>query len=259
MFSKYVFAGWNNNPNDIQLTSSYRKLLVCMPYLSARKGNCIINSTNVLTVSSQHVSTQAHRPAQPSLQVIQPIEINDEDFHHILNLELEPYDNHTRAFVASIVEKNICRNISKRSKSACQDCLNVFAENRKIHNEFIARINRTKPHSQPCLSTTDIFSACDAVSEILKPRGYVDVNVLAKTVFGKLNFDELYDCSSFHAHENTVQETDGLLHKQQFIYDVLYEYFNIKAKKIGKRITIEEQNGRAIRRNLTRNIINSGQ
>lgn len=38
--------GWNNNPNEIQFKSAYRKLLVCMPYLSARKTNCILSSTD---------------------------------------------------------------------------------------------------------------------------------------------------------------------------------------------------------------------
>lgn len=44
--------GRNNNPNEIQFKASYKKLLVCMPYLSARKGNCILSSTDIFTVSS---------------------------------------------------------------------------------------------------------------------------------------------------------------------------------------------------------------
>lgn len=61
--------GWNNNPNQVQFMAAYRKLLVCTPHLTARGGNCIISSTNVLSISS--VQQKKHLlPSQPSFDQV---------------------------------------------------------------------------------------------------------------------------------------------------------------------------------------------
>lgn len=231
--------------------------MVCLPYLSARSGNCILNSTDVLLVSS------AYKPAiqltQPAIDQIKELEINDDDFYPLLEIEQEPYEEHLRAFIASTIEMNICKNISQKVKSACQDCLSVFSENPKTHDDFIARINRTKSRTQPCLSTIYIVSACDAVFKLLQSQDYVDFHVVAKTIFNHLDDTELYESSEFELHRYSSQQQNDLTHREQFTYDIILEYMQIKSKKIGKRITIEEQKGKLLRRKLTRSIILAGQ
>lgn len=251
--------GWNNNPNEIQLKSAYRKLLVCMPYLSARNANCILNSSNVLTVSSAQQPSQPLQPSQPSFEHVEEIEIEVDIFHDLLNENINPYEKHLIAIAATNIEKKIYENISKRSLSACQDCLNVFSENLKIFDSFVAKKNRTKQYHQPCSSTVYIISACNLLIKRLESEPYVDIHVLAKTIFNRLDTEELYDSSLFNTHQNPTCRRNNLGHKEQFILDVLFEYLNLKSKKIGKRITIEEQNGRAIRKNLTRSILLAGQ
>lgn len=44
--------GANNNPTYQQFQAAYRSLLICSPHLSAEGMNCVINSTEILTVSS---------------------------------------------------------------------------------------------------------------------------------------------------------------------------------------------------------------
>lgn len=250
--------GWNNNPNEIQFMAAYRKLLVCMPHLSARRSNCIISSSNILTISSAHQPTQ--EPSQaPSLDQVTAIEIGVEEFRSLLEAEIDPYDQHMRAFIASSVEESIIKKISIRSVSACQDCLNVFNENQRINDAFITKKNQTKRQTQPCSSTVDIISSCNVVMKLLQSQAYVAINVVAKTIFVNLDTEQLYDSSFFHNHQNPSSPRSNLTHKEDFIYDVVKEYLCMKSKKIGKRITIEEQNGRAIRRNLTRSIILAGQ
>lgn len=102
--------GWNNNPNQVQFMSAYRKLLVCMPHLSARSGNCIIDSTNVLTVSSAKQETQ--QPSQPPFDQVKAVEIDIAEFHDLLGVEIEPYEQHMRAILASTVENKIIKKIS---------------------------------------------------------------------------------------------------------------------------------------------------
>lgn len=44
--------GANNNPNEQQFCAAYRKLLFCVPHLSAKGTNCNLDVVNILTVSS---------------------------------------------------------------------------------------------------------------------------------------------------------------------------------------------------------------
>lgn len=254
-YSLSLFLGWNNNPNEIQFKAAYRKLLVCMPFSSARSGNCIVNSTEILTISS---SRQAQQP-EPSEDHIEEIEINDEEFYSLMDINLEPYDEHTQAYLASTIEERICKNIMNRSKSACQDCLAVFNENERIHDNFIAKKHRKEPHSQPCLSTVKIISACNAVFKLLQSKNYVNVDSMAKTIFGKLRFMDLYEESSFEIHQYPNGQVYENSHGGKFIFDVMLEFLRMKSIKVGKRITIEEQKGRVIRKKLSRNIIFAGQ
>lgn len=253
--------GWNNNPNDIQFEAAYRKLLVCMPYTSARKGNCIIGSTNILNVSSAQQPAQHSESIQTIGSSVRELEIDELSLYDLLNREIEPYEEHMHAFIASTVETNIIEWISKRSKSACQCCLYVFNQNSKIYDSFIAKKNETKPIAQPCRSTVDIIKVCNVVLELLQPHTHVPFNIVGKTIFNHLDIDELYESEEFKNHLNPGcnHTVPGMSHKEHFIYNVMSEYLNLKSKKIGKRITIEEQNGRAIRRNLTRSIILAGQ
>lgn len=248
--------GWNNNPNEVQFKASYKKLLVCMPYLSARKGNCTLNSTNILTVSS--AQKPAHHPLRPALNQVPGLEINDDKYSEILNREIDLYEKHMLSFIASNIQKNIMKNILKGSKSSCQCCLNVFGENSKICDSFIAKKNRTKSLAQPNVSTMEIIAVANAVFELLQSHAHVEFHIMARTIMNQLNIDELYDSSSFDNHQNS-RSMHGLTHKEEFIYHIISEYMDMKSKKIGKRITIEEQNGRAIRKKLTRNIILAGQ
>lgn len=247
--------GWNNNPNQIQFTSAYKKLLVCMPYASARDTNCILGSTNLLTVSSkqQPILQTLQQPARESFMV----EIDDLAVYDLLKCEKDPYEEHLQSFIATKIEKSIINNIMKL-KSACQCCLRVFSENFKAEDTFIARTNQTKPLQQPCKSTVDIIAVSDAVIKTVQDD-HVEFNSMASTIFSHMNIEELYESSEFDIHQNPVVPRNFLTHKEEFVYDVLSAYMHIKSKKIGKRITIEEQKNRAIRRKLTRSIILAGQ
>lgn len=110
--------------------------------LSTRKSNCILNSTNVLTISSAQQPEQ--QPSQPSFNEIKEIEIEEDIFHDLSDTEVEPYKQHMRAIVASNIETNIIKKISKQTVSACQDCLNVFSENTKIFDSLIVKKKSNK-------------------------------------------------------------------------------------------------------------------
>lgn len=249
--------GANNNPNEAQFKGAYRKLLVCMPHLSARHTNCILSSSNVLTVTSGVQPEK--KPAILQSSQFKAIEFDEVSFYYMLEAEDEPYVQHLRAFIASEIESKIFKRIKAQSKIACQNCLNVFDENVKIFDAFINKKGRTKQQNQPCSSTVYILSCCDVLFELLQSKDYVDVNVMARSAFSMIPVDEMYISTSFDVHKDPSSAEYSFTHKDKFIFDVVFEYMNMKSNKIGKRITIEDQNCRAIRRKLTRNIILAGQ
>lgn len=250
--------GSNDNPDEAHLKAAYRKLLVCMPHTTSRGGNCIISSTDILTVSSAYKPPE---PVQLPLNQIQEIEIDEGTFFGLLGSELEPYEEHIRAFIASNIQMNINKRTETKSVTACQDCWSVFNQNTKIHDGFLEKKTGRKKYVQPCLSTIEIIAACDVVFHLTQSKNHVEFDVMTKTIFSKLIIEELYESSVFDIHiiPPKMKEMSGFTHKEQFIYEVICEYMHMKSKKIGKRITIEEQNGRALRRCNRRNYIVAGQ
>lgn len=83
---------------------------------------------------------------------------------------------------------------------------------------------------------------------------------MAKTIHSTITSQQhRFEMSSFEIHRNPAIQLHGFSHQEQLVYDVLCEYMHMKSHKIGSKINIEEKNGRAIRRRLTRNIILAGQ
>lgn len=248
--------GANMNPTAQQFQSAYKKLLVCSPYLFAEGTNCNIYSTNVLTVSSTQQSTL---PSYSDLSS-QPIEL-ELDYDFVINKERDPYAKHMCAFLASITEMNIYRKTKARNVSACQDCLNVFIENMKANDDFIARKQQTNKNlTQPCSDTMDIIYVCDEIFECLQPKkDYVPFKVMAATIFNHLDIEMLYDTSSFNSHQGNAVSSIQMTHKEEFIYTIVEEYMHIKSKKIGSRITNEEKGETIARKIKRRSIIDAGQ
>lgn len=246
--------GENNNPNAQQFSAAYRKLLFCVPHLSAHRTNCNLDLVDILTVSSADQPRQP--PIQNHLSIRNEIEI-EMGYDELLNNTLDLYQQHMCAYLAVSIETKIVRNIEIRTISACQDCSKVFEENTKIFDCFVAKKNSI----QPCSSTRDLIVVCDSVLRLFQSNEHIAFEKMSETIFKVLDIDRLYELSHFNDHRkaevNQINDM-GMTHKDQFIYSILEEYMHMKSKKIGKRITYEEQ-GQKIRRKATRNIIMAGQ
>lgn len=245
--------GANNNPNEQQFSAAYRKLLFCVPQLSARGTNCNLNVGNVLTVSSAEQQTL---PTPADLSSDNETEIRM-SYDELLKIPLDPFEQHMCAYLSSCIETNITKNIETRNISACQDCLKIFEENPKICDRFIAKKNM----NQPCASTRDLIMICDSIFKLLQTNEHIGFQSMLKTIFNKLNINRLYELSYFDNHDRAeINRSDNLnmTHKEQFIQAMVKEYMHMKSNKIGKRITIQEQ-GPSIRKKSSRHIILAGQ
>lgn len=229
--------GANTNPNAEQFKAAYKKLLLCLPHMSSRNTNCnYFDVSDILTVSStQKPTTSSHI----NIMSANVIEINT-DYDILISTEMEPYEKHMCAYLASLIESKVILEINAQPVISCFDCLPVFGENHKIYNKFIEKKNISgHPMVQPCSSTYDIIVACNSILNILQANVHVEYNIMSKTIFSNLHIDVLYDSSQFDSHSHHASSTH-LTHKEIFIFHIIQEYLNMKSTNIGKRITDEE-------------------
>lgn len=255
--------GCNNNPNVQQFQAAYRKLLFCAPHISGEsKTNCNIDFPNeLLNMSSGIKSIPQSLKRFNALTGAQTVEI-EMDYNTFINIEMEPYERHIYALVASDVEEKMGQLISKQTVSSCQDCLNVFRENTKTFDGLISKkIARGALKTQPCSSTLNIILVSEGIIKNLQAHALVDYATVAKTIFNKLSFEfeSLYESSSFECHQqNETIQNSQIMHKEQFILEVLRTFLNMKSKKICGRISLEEQAQAREKSNKRRNRILAG-
>lgn len=255
--------GANNNPTTEQFKSAFRKLLICTPNLSAKGTNCLTSAIHLLTVSSaqqpicQPKTHQTPLPIDVS-SVIERIH-NDLDYNTLIHAEMDDYERHLNAYLASTIETNIIKKIMARPISKCSDCLHAFSENVKIEDSFLKKKSQTSNIVQPCRSTVNIIVASNAIMKILQSIGHIDFNIVLRAILPCLDIDSLFDSSDFIEHQNEGRVSITLSHKEEFICNILREYMHLKSKKICDRITAEEHKAGNVRKKNTKNIIFAGQ
>lgn len=250
--------GANTNPNVQQFQSAYRKLLFCTPHISGDT-NCNTEFPDALLEVSSAPQHQMPSHIDTFLRA-QEIEILV-DYDTLIGTELEPYEQHISALIASNIESDITRSIKARSVAACQDCPNIFNENIRIIDSFIAKKqNRGQPIIQPCSSTMNIVLASNEIIRILHSIEHTEFESMIKTIFSNLDIDSLYGSSQFDTHDQKKSKRCcAITHKEEFILNIVQKYMNMKSRNIGARITIEEQGETIQRRKVRRAIILAGQ
>lgn len=227
-------VGSNDNPTASEFKRLYRKLLVCHEITyDGNKANCISNETGILTVSSEFV------PKSKMGENVNEILEIDFSYHEALNEKLEKFDEHLNAFAAFKVQRKIIQNIQTH-KEKCASCIEVFQENERVDDDFIARKNIP---DQPCKSTVAIIKAANKIMFIL-PNEEFNFSTVALTILNHLYFDDLYVETDFESHITAEEQTncpDATLHKRHFLLNVVKAYIHIKANKIGGKISNEER------------------
>lgn len=118
--------GGNNNPNIQQFQSAYRKLSFCSPHISGLKTNCNVEFPHeLLNISSQVVSVP--QDSMHMKKVLQAQAIDFElDYYALIDIEMEPYEQHMYALAASAVENAIIKRFQKQTKSTCIQSMSIF-------------------------------------------------------------------------------------------------------------------------------------
>lgn len=249
--------GGNDNPNTVEFRSAFRKLFVCHPLLTSADHNTITDATGILTISSaaKKLSLPANLDQSPEFD----LEI---DYDEVICNELdsvEPYDKHMNASIALDIQDEVTKAMNRANKKNCSECANVFAQNRKINDELLAKA-KTGSLQQPCESTLKIVILSNVVMRAISSNvRSKDISSVLKTIENHLNYDDLYVASNFvHQQRNQTDVACGSAHKKDFVGKVIKAYLKLKSEKIGQRITDEER-GEFIRNRKNQKVYASGQ
>lgn len=249
--------GCNDNPTVQQFVSSYRRLLVFNGIQCSKHSNCFNDTTKILTVSSRIVNNPEN-----ATRTLSPIERDDSNEPNgLLNWDnsgeaVDTYITNKWAYLASVLEIEIMKTMTRCHKKSCYDCTKVFHENEVMTNSFIDLINKTKDVPLPCKSTFDIVKTAEETLQSFqaKPVGFQDS---VFTVLANLNLNDLYELSEFDDHEN-CNTSNPISHKQIFVCSIIEAYLSMKSKYIGDRITMQKQ-GEYIRHKLLKEVHRNGQ
>lgn len=235
--------GCNDNPSARQFQSAWRKLLGQHQITASESANCLNNDftfLNVLNVSSRKDKSDAS-----NLEENRNNNIDYENEFEEINMNEDPHfrrlfiddtlssnmDEHIASYFASVLEKCI---IERRwyAPITCEKCLNVFAEDQSVDDEFVRLKMKSSKLRLPAISTVDI---CKATECSMKKFNYQAgmYNHIQNDVMSKLDIDELFWISDFNSHEESG-------HKIRLIKLIIEMYTKKKHDYICKCNTLAE-------------------
>lgn len=218
--------------------------------------NCISDDTGVLTVSSARPVKQCTVSDTYARGQIFEIEFN---YEVAIHENIEKFDEHSCAFIASTIESQCIQTMSRSHKKECAQCIEVFEENEKIDDDFLTLKSETSQIRKPCISSVHIIKATNKIIEMLNNNATMHLDMydsVLKTIMDYLDSEKLYANSNFTNHSKSSSAL--LSHKEAFIFKIVDEYMKLKSRKIGARIS-EEKRGVYIRHNNKKRIHEAGQ
>lgn len=233
--------GLNDNPNAQQFSAAYRKLLVHNEITSSAKSNCTNDITEILEISSKRekkiVSTNG-----ADIRILEEIYENGEvpnPSQSGINDEFKEggedeisLQEHSKAYLASLVEAQVIQRIKNRKKKGCILCINVFSENEITTDKFIDFLSTKQTILEPCKSTLDLITTVDVMLE-----NYNSVNASFESTLTHIL--EKIDLTGFYASSEFGDIHD---HKNDFVKLIIEVFFDIKSMRLCKLMTRLSQN-----------------
>lgn len=196
-------GGHNDNPNDIQFTAAYKKLLGNDSILVSRKGNCapLLESnenpfSSILYVSSKRDKCVQRTDDENEVIVSQELEILCEKLNKVnsfaqseLTENLNPF---TISHIASVIEEKI------KCSSHCEKCINVIAASEKVFDAFLS----SKFQQKPCTSTYKICLAADRFLKLQLLKGDIHFQTIYYSILNDIDIEKMYDDGDFGQHED---------------------------------------------------------
>lgn len=221
--------GCNDNPNAVEFSSAFRKLLVCHPLCTSKGSNVISNATGILTASSRIPKKELPFNSIED----EEIEIDTEELMKIEIELMDAFDEHLCAHIALCIEEKILETMKRSTKTNCLDCMRVLMDKSEKIDDALLKMKNME-NAQPNKSTVEIVILSNAVSKLISSHEKSSrIDAVKKIICENLKMNELYTKSTF--------EHNGKNHKENFVAQVVKTCLVLKSQKIGKRITDEER------------------
>lgn len=237
-----VFPGCNDNPTAQQFEGAYRKLLLHNEVVSGKGANCLNDVTQVLYVSSKQKSVS--KPInQSEVEMLANFDFENNIDHENSQLTTDEgsiFEQHSMAYLASIVEQKVLKKLNKKGSKTCSSCLQIFVENEITDNTFIQYKSENSNILPPCKSTIELFQSVENLLKIYATQN-VSFAAMLLHIMQNINIDQFYKESPFGEDHN---------HKREFIELTIKSYMDVKSTQMCKVITILSQEKRKRHKNL---------
>lgn len=244
--------GCNDNPSPQQFIAAYRKLLFQNDVTTSSKSNCENNATKLLSVSSNRARARRHDTVSPvELELPESNEFETRNPHNIENdAEIDnSLRNNTRAYLASVVEKNVIKAIVRKGKKKCLQCINVFSENELTHDMLITFKSRSDESVvTPCKSTVTIIHFIEDFLTMYETEK-VSFDSSVRFILKNVDISQLYDSSDFGSDHD---------HKEDLVELVIREYLHKKSTDVARIVTRLSKES-LIRHKKTKEVHRAGQ
>lgn len=248
--------GRNDNPNAIEFASAFKKLLICHPVLTSVDNNVITNATGILTVSSRIQKNSS------AIQILEPefqLELDQESLNYEMLMlneieNMDPYEQHMCAYIASCIEKKFIQNTNLH-KYKCKECANVLlAASDTINDDLLAM--SPEENKQPSANTLKIVIFCNAIMKLISAESQLgnSFSSVSRIIGENIDIDDLFVDVNFIHKEKELPTA----HKIEFVTMLIETYMILKSHKIGKKISDKER-GELIRHLRKRSVIETGQ
>lgn len=232
----------NDNPAAQQFTGAYRKLLFQHEVSSSQKSNCQNDITKMLTVSSRKKTIGVATNSE-ELRMLQSFDLNDlfycDEFSDEVDFPFEEgkpptemLKENSLAYLSGMIESRVIQKIARKTKNACQKCIDVFTENELGDDNFMEFMSqKSRRIFQPCKSTVKIVNLVEKYVERMQSVN-VSFNNAVSHILSNINLSELYTSSEFN---------DDHDHKSDLLKQIIQEYLDYKSIMFSKSVTILSQ------------------
>lgn len=151
-------------------------------------------------------------------------------------------------YLAGIVEEKVILAIKSKGKKACTQCMNVFAENYLVEDDFIEFKAKTSNILQPCKSTVEIIQYVEKTLEKYSSQN-ASFNSTLTHIVSKMDPLRFYGTSVFDDSHN---------HHSDFVRNIVSTYLDLVSKNRCRVIT-RLSHEKLIRHEHLKNIHRAGQ
>lgn len=249
------FHGHNNNPDVINFQSAYRKLCANVQVMAPEKSNCQQLQMQLSSLSWQSdiyfVSSRRPKMIKNTLEDVEFMRDvhaeREKIYSDISTLEemdrtyylTDGYAGASIAYIARLIEEKI------ENCFFCEQCKFIFEENEQLVDCF----KSSTTSKRPCKSS---YNICCVTDKFLRTHQWNDgsqFRVKYFLIFQEINFDKLYENSSFDQHE---------AHKFHLVKSIINEYCRIRGNQLSRKITTDMMS-EILRKRLNKWILSSGQ